>query len=266
MFLTYKKTPYKYMQQLLYASQGVQIGKYHLAHKGIESFGRKIRAAVIKEGYGAEFYFWYNCGSSEGGAAYKKFIYIHSYVIAFVMTAMYIVIYVKLKWYFNYWKANKTASLKREVQYLIQTLLICILIMVEIVSFIFLPYLGISGYGKFYVNMLLNLILIANNMMTPTEKLEKLAAAIREKRHRRALVHLLHDNARPHVAKETQQKLATLGWETVVHPPYSPDLAPSEYLLFRPLKHHLAGRKFTNYDNLKSDIADVDKCGDYIVD
>lgn len=92
------------------------------------------------------------------------------------------------------------------------------------------------------------------------------------------------------MAKETQQKLATLGWETVAHPPYSPDLAPSDYHLFRPLKHHLAGRKFTNYDNLKSDIADffesqppefwakgigdlpnrwatvVDNCGDYIVD
>ncbi|VDO83773.1 unnamed protein product [Heligmosomoides polygyrus] len=84
--------------------------------------------------------------------------------------------------------------------------------------------------------------------------------------------------------------LATLGWETVGHPPYSPNLAPSDYHLFRPLKHHLAGRKFINYDNLKSDIADffesqppefwakgigdlpnqwatvVDNCGDYIAD
>ncbi|KHJ93117.1 hypothetical protein OESDEN_06979 [Oesophagostomum dentatum] len=58
------------------------------------------------------------------------------------------------------------------------------------------------------------------------DQLEKLAAPIREKRPRRALVHLLHDNARLHVAKETQQSLATLGWETVAHPPYSPDLAP----------------------------------------
>ncbi|VDO77221.1 unnamed protein product [Heligmosomoides polygyrus] len=71
-----------------------------------------------------------------------------------------------------------------------------------------------------------------------TDQLEKLAAAIREKRPRRASVHLLH------------------GWETVAYPPYSSDLAPSDYHLFRPLKHYLAGRKFTNYDNLKSDIAD----------
>ncbi|WKX98472.1 hypothetical protein Q1695_013838 [Nippostrongylus brasiliensis] len=122
------------------------------------------------------------------------------------------------------------------------------------------------------------------------DQLQKLASAIREKRPRRASVHLLHNNARPHVAKETQLTLATLGWETVAHPPYSPDLAPSDYHLFRPLKHHLAGKKFTNYNNLKSDIADffeaqppefwakgigdqpnrwvtvVDNYGDYIVD
>ncbi|CAD6188147.1 unnamed protein product [Caenorhabditis auriculariae] len=90
-----------------------------------------------------------------------------------------------------------------------------------------------------------------------TDQFEKLAAAIREKRPRRASVHFQHDNARPHVAKETQQKLATLGWETVSHPPYSSDLAPSDYHLFRPLEHRSAGRKFTNYDNLKSDFADL---------
>ncbi|CAD6199809.1 unnamed protein product [Caenorhabditis auriculariae] len=76
-----------------------------------------------------------------------------------------------------------------------------------------------------------------------TDQLEKLAAAIREKRPQRASVHLQRDNARPHVGKETQQKLATLGWETVSHPPYSSDLAPSDYHMFRPLEHRLAGKK-----------------------
>ncbi|CAD6192764.1 unnamed protein product [Caenorhabditis auriculariae] len=90
-----------------------------------------------------------------------------------------------------------------------------------------------------------------------TDQLKKLAAAIREKRPRRASVHLLHNSARPHMGKETQQKLATLGWETVVYPPYSSELAPSDYHLLRPLKHRLAGRKFINYDNLKSDFADL---------
>ncbi|EYB92085.1 hypothetical protein Y032_0198g1627 [Ancylostoma ceylanicum] len=48
-----------------------------------------------------------------------------------------------------------------------QTMLICFLIAVEVAAFIFLPFLGIDGYGQFYINMFLNLILIANNMMTP---------------------------------------------------------------------------------------------------
>ncbi|EYC21129.1 hypothetical protein Y032_0020g233 [Ancylostoma ceylanicum] len=34
-------------------------------------------------------------------------------------------------------------------------------------------------------------------------QLQKLAYAVRERRPRRASIHLLHDNARPHVAKET---------------------------------------------------------------
>jgi hypothetical protein len=31
------------------------------------------------------------------------------------------------------------------------------------------------------------------------------------------------------------------GWELFCHPPYSPDLAPSDYHLFGPLKDHLRG-------------------------
>ena len=40
------------------------------------------------------------------------------------------------------------------------------------------------------------------------------------------------DNARPHTSLVTRQKLRELGWEILSHPPYSPDIAPSDYLLF----------------------------------
>ena len=46
----------------------------------------------------------------------------------------------------------------------------------------------------------------------------------------------LHDNAPAHWALATQKKLAYLGFHCLDHPPYSPDLAPSEYHLFPGLK------------------------------
>jgi histone-lysine N-methyltransferase SETMAR len=46
----------------------------------------------------------------------------------------------------------------------------------------------------------------------------------------------LHDNVPPHRALATQTKLAYLGFQCLDHPPYSPDLAPSDYHLFPGLK------------------------------
>jgi len=42
----------------------------------------------------------------------------------------------------------------------------------------------------------------------------------------------LHDNAPAHGALATQKKLAYLGFQCLDHPPYSPDMAPSDYHLF----------------------------------
>jgi histone-lysine N-methyltransferase SETMAR len=37
--------------------------------------------------------------------------------------------------------------------------------------------------------------------------------------------------------------LRRYNWEVLDHPPYSPDLAPSDFHLFGPLKKHLGGRR-----------------------
>jgi histone-lysine N-methyltransferase SETMAR len=62
---------------------------------------------------------------------------------------------------------------------------------------------------------------------------------------------LFHDNARPHTAASTQVLLDSFGWEIFSHPPYSPDLAPSDFHLFPKLKEFLGGIRFAGCDELQ---------------
>jgi len=66
---------------------------------------------------------------------------------------------------------------------------------------------------------------------------------------------LLHDNARPHTAAHTVETLQKPKFEVLAHPPYSPDLAPSDYHLFGPLKKALRGRRFTSDQEMKIAVA-----------
>ncbi|KAG5315612.1 MOS1T transposase, partial [Pseudoatta argentina] len=52
----------------------------------------------------------------------------------------------------------------------------------------------------------------------------------------------------PHVAKPVKTYLETLKWEVLPHPPYSPDIAPSDFHLFRSMAHGLADRRFHSYE------------------
>lgn len=61
---------------------------------------------------------------------------------------------------------------------------------------------------------------------------------------------LLQDNARPHTAGKTIQCIQDLGFELLEHPPYSPDLAPSDFHLFGPMKEHLRESKFSSDDEV----------------
>ncbi|KOC71283.1 Histone-lysine N-methyltransferase SETMAR, partial [Habropoda laboriosa] len=60
---------------------------------------------------------------------------------------------------------------------------------------------------------------------------------------RKGVLHL-HDNARPHVATATQQKISNLKWKLIPHPPYSPDMAPTDFHLFQALQNNLNGKTF----------------------
>jgi histone-lysine N-methyltransferase SETMAR len=63
-----------------------------------------------------------------------------------------------------------------------------------------------------------------------------------------------HDNARPHTSLRTEEAIAKFGWSVLPHPLYSPDLAPSDFHLFGPLKDALRG---TGFEDDKSVICAV---------
>lgn len=69
---------------------------------------------------------------------------------------------------------------------------------------------------------------------------------------RHGKVILLHDNAPAHKAKRVQDTIKTLGWELLPHPPYSPDLAPSDYHLFSSMGHALAEQHFDSYEEVEN--------------
>ena len=62
-------------------------------------------------------------------------------------------------------------------------------------------------------------------------------------RHEAIIFH--HDNARPHVAIPVKHYLENSGREVLPHPPYSSDLAPSDYHLLRSMQNALTGIRFT---------------------
>ena len=82
------------------------------------------------------------------------------------------------------------------------------------------------------------------------ETLKKLKKEIRKKRLGKNVI-LQQDNARPHTAKKTKKTIEKFKWELLEHPPYSPDLAPSDYYLFSPLKNYLSGIHYPNQEELE---------------
>lgn len=73
---------------------------------------------------------------------------------------------------------------------------------------------------------------------------------------RHGKVILLHDNAPAHKAKPVQETIKALGWELLPHPPYSPDLAPSDYHLFSSMGHALAEQQLDSYEEVENWVSD----------
>jgi hypothetical protein len=65
---------------------------------------------------------------------------------------------------------------------------------------------------------------------------------------------LLHDNARLQTAARTRALLGYFNWELFDHPPYSPDLAPSDYHLFTYLKNLMGSQRFNSSEEFMEGI------------
>ncbi len=58
---------------------------------------------------------------------------------------------------------------------------------------------------------------------------------------------LLHENARPHVVRVTQTKFKNLGIKVLPHPPYFPDLYPTDVHVFKHLQNFTTNRQLKNH-------------------
>jgi histone-lysine N-methyltransferase SETMAR len=78
------------------------------------------------------------------------------------------------------------------------------------------------------------------------------------KKQRRGLISagviLQHDNAQAHTSYLVSSSIHNLKYELLRHPPYSPDLASSDYFLFAVLKDYLKGRHCNDRSSLDSSI------------
>ena len=96
---------------------------------------------------------------------------------------------------------------------------------------LFIDYLekGKTIIGEYYYNLLTRL----------DEKNREKSSGLQRKK-----VIFLQDNAPAHKSVFAIGKLRDLRYELLKHPPYSPDLAPSDFSLFPKLKLFLAGQRF----------------------
>lgn len=78
---------------------------------------------------------------------------------------------------------------------------------------------------------------------------ERVNRQLHRRRHGRVV--FLDDNAKLHRSRLTNAKVTDLGWDRLDHPPYSPDLAPSDFHLFRLLQHFLKGKRLENIDEMR---------------
>ncbi|GBP43495.1 Histone-lysine N-methyltransferase SETMAR [Eumeta japonica] len=87
----------------------------------------------------------------------------------------------------------------------------------------------------------------------PPKKFKVREAVVQKRRGKLSRgVLFLQDNAQSvHTARVSRQALKDTGFSEIDHPPYSPDIAPSDYFLFSNLKKELRGGRFVDDNQMK---------------
>ena len=103
----------------------------------------------------------------------------------------------------------------------------------------------------YYELLLVNKTINSNKYCS---QLDQLKAALDEKRpelvNRKCII-FHQDSSRLHVSLMTRQKLLQLGWKVLIHPPYSSDIAPSDFHLFWSLQNSLNGKNVNSLEDCK---------------
>ncbi|GFY10568.1 histone-lysine N-methyltransferase SETMAR [Trichonephila clavipes] len=84
------------------------------------------------------------------------------------------------------------------------------------------------------------------------QQLDRLKLAIEQKFANRRGVVFHQDNVRPKTSVVTRQKLWELGWEVLMHPSYSPDLAPRDKHLFLALQNFLSDKELGSREDCEN--------------
>ena len=95
--------------------------------------------------------------------------------------------------------------------------------------------------------------------------LDQLRTAIREKCRGKLTkcVLLQQDNARVHTCKVPMDAVERKGYELILHPAYSPDLAPGDFFLFPNLKKDIRGLHFRSDEEVVTAVEEWVKGPDF---
>jgi len=75
-------------------------------------------------------------------------------------------------------------------------------------------------------------------------------------------VKLLHNKARPHIARSVKDTLESYDREVMEHPLYSPNIVPSDYHLFCSIHNSLTDEHFETFEEVRKWVDDFIKSKD----